>query len=55
MDQTVHTPVCDRLGIEVPIICAPFGPWEQVELSAAVSNAGGLGSLGTCGPERVRS
>ncbi len=35
------------LGIEVPIVCAPFGPWDQVELSAAVSNAGGLGSLGT--------
>jgi nitronate monooxygenase/enoyl-[acyl-carrier protein] reductase II len=26
---------------------APFGPWEQVELAAAVSRAGGLGSVGT--------
>jgi NAD(P)H-dependent flavin oxidoreductase YrpB (nitropropane dioxygenase family) len=32
--------LCDILGIEVPIICAPFGPWEQVELAAAVCNAG---------------
>jgi enoyl-[acyl-carrier protein] reductase II len=43
----VRTPVCDLLGIEVPIMLAPFGPWEQVELAAAVSSAGGLGSLGT--------
>jgi nitronate monooxygenase/enoyl-[acyl-carrier protein] reductase II len=39
--------LCDVLGIGVPIICAPFGPWEQVELAAAVCNAGALGSLGT--------
>jgi nitronate monooxygenase/enoyl-[acyl-carrier protein] reductase II len=45
--MTLRTPLCDRLGINVPIIGAPFGPWEQVELAAAVSNAGGLGSLGT--------
>jgi enoyl-[acyl-carrier protein] reductase II len=43
----LHTPLCDLLGIEHPIICAPFGPWPQVELAAAVSEAGGLGSLGT--------
>ena len=43
----LRTPLCDLLGIEVPIICAPFGPWEQVDLAAAVSNAGALGSLGT--------
>jgi NAD(P)H-dependent flavin oxidoreductase YrpB (nitropropane dioxygenase family) len=43
----VRTPLCDLLGIEVPIICAPFGPWDQVDLAAAVSNAGALGSLGT--------
>ncbi|MGH4014979.1 MAG: nitronate monooxygenase [Pseudonocardiaceae bacterium] len=35
------------LGIDVPIICAPFGAWDQVELAAAVCAAGGLGSLGT--------
>src|SRR3954470_12986142 len=43
----LQTPLCDVIGIEVPIICAPFGPWDQVDLAAAVSNAGALGSLGT--------
>lgn len=43
----MHTSLCDLLGIEHPIVLAPFGPWEQVELAAAVCNAGGLGSLGT--------
>ena len=43
----LRTPLCDLLGIETPIICAPFGPWDQVELAAAVCNSGGLGSLGT--------
>lgn len=26
---------------------APFGPWDEVDLAAAVSNAGALGSVGT--------
>jgi enoyl-[acyl-carrier protein] reductase II len=43
----VRTRFCELLGIEVPIALAPFGPWDQVELAAAVSNAGGLGSVGT--------
>jgi enoyl-[acyl-carrier protein] reductase II len=43
----LRTPVCELLGIEAPIIGAPFGPWEQVELAAAISNAGALGSVGT--------
>jgi enoyl-[acyl-carrier protein] reductase II len=43
----LRTRLCDRLGIGVPVIAAPFGPWEQVELAAAVSRAGGLGSVGT--------
>lgn len=43
----LHTPLCDVLGIDVPIICAPFGPWDSVELATAVCAAGGLGSLGT--------
>lgn len=41
------TPVCRLLGIEVPVICAAFGPWDEVDLAAAVCRAGGLGSLGT--------
>ena len=43
----LRTPVCDLLGIEVPVVAAPFGPWEQVDLAAAVCEAGGLGSVGT--------
>lgn len=41
------TPLCRVLGFDVPIICAPFGPWDQVDLAAAVCNAGALGSVGT--------
>ncbi|GCB52908.1 nitronate monooxygenase family protein [Streptomyces sp. NL15-2K] len=44
---SISTPVCELLGIEVPIVCAAFGPWEEVGLAAAVCEAGGLGSLGT--------
>ena len=43
----MRTPLCDVLGIDVPVICAPFGPWDSVDLAAAVCAAGGLGSLGT--------
>jgi nitronate monooxygenase/enoyl-[acyl-carrier protein] reductase II len=43
----LFTPVCRLLGIEVPVVCAAFGPWDEVELAAAVCEAGGLGSLGT--------
>jgi nitronate monooxygenase/enoyl-[acyl-carrier protein] reductase II len=43
----LRTPFCDLLGIDVPIVLAPFGPWEQVELAAAVSEGGALGSVGT--------
>jgi enoyl-[acyl-carrier protein] reductase II len=41
----------------VPIVLAPFGPWAQLELAAAVSNAGGLGSLGTAlrSPEELQA
>lgn len=45
--MAIHTPLCDLLGIRHPIIGEPFGPWPQVELAAAVSDAGGLGSVGT--------
>ncbi len=43
----IQTPVCDLLGLDAPIVCAPFGPWNEVELAAAVCRAGALGSLGT--------
>ena len=43
----LRTSLCDLLGIDVPIVLAPFGPWDEVDLCAAVSEAGGLGSVGT--------
>jgi enoyl-[acyl-carrier protein] reductase II len=54
----IRTPLCDLLGIEVPIIGAPLGgPWDQsMELVSAISEAGGLGSIATTfrSPEQVR-
>ncbi len=35
-----------KLGIQLPIIQAPMAGTSTVALAAAVSNAGGLGSLG---------
>lgn len=43
MTVMLHTPLCDLLNIEVPVICAPMGPHiTGPELAAAVSNAGGV-------------
>ncbi len=42
----LRTPVCDVLGIEVPIMQAAIWPATAPELVAAVSEAGGLGSIG---------
>src|SRR5215469_8783905 len=42
------TPLCRQLGIELPILNAPMGMGiAGPELAAAVSNAGGLGTLGS--------
>jgi hypothetical protein len=43
----IRTRLCDLLGIEHPVIQASIGPWSSAELVAAVSNTGGLGSVGT--------
>ena len=43
----LKTPLCDLFNIEVPIILAPMGSCTSAEFAAAVSNAGGLGSIGT--------
>lgn len=43
----LHTSLYDLLGIKYPIIQAGMGVFTSAELVAAVSNAGGLGSLGT--------
>jgi enoyl-[acyl-carrier protein] reductase II len=45
----LRTPLCDLLGIESPIILAPMGSATSAAFAAAVSNAGGLGSIGTVG------
>ncbi|MEK6207703.1 MAG: nitronate monooxygenase [Chloroflexota bacterium] len=42
----LRTPLCDLLGVEVPILSVGFGASATPELAAAVSNAGGLGVLG---------
>jgi nitronate monooxygenase len=39
-------PLLPRLGIELPIIQAPMAGVSTPEMAAAVSNAGGLGSIG---------
>ncbi len=40
--------VCEILGITKPVIQAPMAWITSPEMAAAVSNAGGLGVLGTC-------
>jgi NAD(P)H-dependent flavin oxidoreductase YrpB (nitropropane dioxygenase family) len=44
------------LGIRHPVVLAPFGGISSVELTAAVSSAGGLGSYGLYGydGDRIR-
>lgn len=44
-----RTPLCDLLGIELPIFAAPMGFITGPELAAAVSNAGGLGIMSFSG------
>ncbi len=43
----MRTPVCDVLGIDAPVMQGSIGPWTNAEPPAAVSEAGGLGSIGT--------
>jgi nitronate monooxygenase len=51
------TDLRELLGIRHPIVLAPFGGLSSVALTAAVSEAGGLGSYGLYGydGERIRS
>ena len=46
MARTLHTPLCDLLGIRHPILNAGIGSAAGPELAAAVTNAGGFGVLG---------
>jgi len=52
----LRTPVCDVLGIEIPIVQAGMSTLTSAELVAAVSNAGGLGVIGALGrsPDDLR-
>ena len=56
MHNPLHTPICDKLGIEYPIFLAGMGGVSLSKLVAAVSNAGGLGLMGaaTLEPETLR-
>lgn len=51
----MRTPLSELLGIEHPIIQTSLGPWSSVALTAAVSEAGGIGSVGTAlmAPEQI--
>jgi enoyl-[acyl-carrier protein] reductase II len=52
----LHTPICDYFGIKYPILLAGMGGVAMHKLTAAVSNAGGLGVIGGagCTPEELR-
>src|SRR5262249_14454472 len=46
----LHTRLCELLGIEAPVLGAPMGPEiADLDLAAAVSNAGGLGMISFAG------
>ena len=45
-NDPLRTPLCDRLGIDVPILLAGMGGIAMADLCSAVSNSGGLGFLG---------
>ena len=42
----LHTPLCDRLGIRLPIVQPPMPSASTAERVAVMSRAGALGSLG---------
>lgn len=52
----LKTPLCETLGIELPVINAGMAEAAGVDLTVAVSNAGGLGVLGATmdSPEELR-
>ena len=52
----MRTPLCERLGIEHPIFLAGMGGVAYSKVCAAVSEAGGFGTLGMAGssPGRIR-
>ena len=55
--MTIRTSLCDMLGIAHPIMLAGMGGVSYAELAAAVSNAGGFGTLGMAGrsPDEIKT
>jgi enoyl-[acyl-carrier protein] reductase II len=54
--MNLRTPICDQFNIELPIFLAGMGGVAYAEVCAAVSEAGGYGTLGMVGvdPENIR-
>lgn len=52
----IHTSICDLFGIEHPVFLAGMGEVAYADVCAAVSNAGGYGTLGMVAgpPARIR-
>lgn len=46
LHPALHTPLCDLLGIDLPIVQAGMGYVGRADLAAAVSAAGALGMIG---------
>lgn len=55
--MSIRTPLCDMLGVDYPIMLAGMGGVSYAEVTAAVSEAGGFGTLGMAGrqPEEIRT
>ena len=45
----LQTPICELFGIEYPVFLAGMGQVAYAEVCAAVSEAGGFGTLGLAG------
>jgi enoyl-[acyl-carrier protein] reductase II len=54
--MSLRTPICDMLGIEHPVLLAGMGGVSYAEVCAAVSEAGGFGTLGMASatPDQIR-
>jgi enoyl-[acyl-carrier protein] reductase II len=54
--MTLRTPLCDLLGIDAPLLLAGMGGVAYADVCAAVSEAGGFGTLGMAGenPDGIR-
>jgi enoyl-[acyl-carrier protein] reductase II len=52
----LRTAICERLGIELPVFLAGMGGVAYAEVCAAVSEAGGFGTLGmaAASPDEIR-